>query len=462
MDEQIQDDNGWCWCESQGVFVHQQTNMTWNPIEKRYGHTADEMNKTAKLKESIPSSKSSRRTEGKHKIVLINNACSVASNIFGGGMEGSDTSTYVSEGGSNAAQDESIVADHGKCSDPQNLGISRADTMSASLKSSVDNNGRDMKSDDMAGWTWNSELSLYIHRDSRVSWNPTSQQYGTIGAGELMIKWNDEKSFEASGASALNTPPCAVEGETAPYAGEGEAATAIKPDQSCSDSDSVELNASGDEDAPSQLSGDIKDSSSSDDLDGEEWQSGVEEQVTSETQVCGDWIWDGEFWVTADGLSYHPGLGQYFRAGQRIWLREEDKPAPDADRLHERWVQDRYILDYGGGGADGAAGQSPAAGRRELRLPPPPGGGGEGGGVHRIGSGGATLGKSRTCSVYIRRPSVSRRHAQAGPPPAAPRATPPCRTEPAGCRDSSRSHRRPAAVRRPAVPAPHHPCRCRD
>ena len=33
---------------------------------------------------------------------------------------------------------------------------------------------------------------------------------------------------------------------------------------------------------------------------------GGDGESTSVT-TCGDWIWDGEFWNNADGVSFHPG-----------------------------------------------------------------------------------------------------------------------------------------------------------
>ena len=53
-------------------------------------------------------------------------------------------------------------------------------------------------------------------------------------------------------------------------------------------------------------------------------------------------MWDGEFWNNADGISYHPGLQQYFSHGKRIFLSEEDKPAPSQEKLMEEFVLKQY------------------------------------------------------------------------------------------------------------------------
>jgi len=58
--------------------------------------------------------------------------------------------------------------------------------------------------------------------------------------------------------------------------------------------------------------------------------------------VSGDWVWDGEFWNNADGVSYHPGLDQYFSHGQRIFPSEEDKPKLCDEKLLEDFLQKKY------------------------------------------------------------------------------------------------------------------------
>ena len=79
--------------------------------------------------------------------------------------------------------------------------------------------------------------------------------------------------------------------------------------------------------------------------DGVEGELGCENDGDSADQgvvVRGDWVWDGEFWNNADGVSYHPGLQQYFSHGQRIFLSEDQKPVPDSTKLLEEWHLKRY------------------------------------------------------------------------------------------------------------------------
>jgi hypothetical protein len=56
--------------------------------------------------------------------------------------------------------------------------------------------------------------------------------------------------------------------------------------------------------------------------------------------VSGEWVFDGEFWCHPDGYSYHPGLNQYFRGGERV-QHLGDIQGPDPEVLREKWLQDR-------------------------------------------------------------------------------------------------------------------------
>ena len=58
--------------------------------------------------------------------------------------------------------------------------------------------------------------------------------------------------------------------------------------------------------------------------------------------VSGDWVWDGEFWNNADGVSYHPSLKQYFSHGKRIFPSDEDKPKLCDEKLMEGFLLKKY------------------------------------------------------------------------------------------------------------------------
>jgi len=60
----------------------------------------------------------------------------------------------------------------------------------------------------------------------------------------------------------------------------------------------------------------------------------------AEPIVSGEWVFDGEFWCHPDGYSYHPGLNQYFRGGERV-QHLGDIQGPDPQVLREKWLQDR-------------------------------------------------------------------------------------------------------------------------
>ena len=375
---------------------------------------------------ALASSKSNMRGDGKMKIVLLKDAYSAALRVFGDGLEENQVDSCQTK--------ESIQEQTNHLHSEISSGLSSSVHYNKSERCTYSNaesestravvsevactedfaasNGAS-EDDKMAGWSWSSELSLYVHNATKVSWDPATQQYGSLCSEELTKRESAPESTSVVDVVSTSSH-CAEQSHESIDKGKGNNNSG---QGNCSDSDSGDSagqSTSSDGDAPALLSGERRAREDSEDLDGEEWNPDAETETAAGAQVCGDWIWDGEFWVTADGLSYHPGLGQYFRAGQRIWLREQDKPAPDAGRLHERWVQDRYILDYGAAGlADAAAAAQSSPSQRQL---PPPGGGGGGAGVHVVGGGGALLGKSRSCSVYIRRPNVSRRHAQASAP----------------------------------------------
>ena len=58
--------------------------------------------------------------------------------------------------------------------------------------------------------------------------------------------------------------------------------------------------------------------------------------------VSGDWVWDGEFWNNADGVSYHPSLKQYFSHGKRIFPSDEDKPKLCDEKLMDDFLLKKY------------------------------------------------------------------------------------------------------------------------
>ena len=49
-----------------------------------------------------------------------------------------------------------------------------------------------------------------------------------------------------------------------------------------------------------------------------------------------------------------PGLNQCFSRGERVFLSEADKPAPDADRLLQEWQVRQYQMQYGSWTGEGS------------------------------------------------------------------------------------------------------------
>ncbi len=234
------------------------------------------------------------------------------------------------------------------------------------------------------GWRWDSNYQLYFHRETGTCWNPLTEEYIVMGECSVSEQINCDSS---------NSP---------------SQMPADYDSFSCSEIASDYTSESSDEENSSSLMLQVA---------GTDHQC-LREDTESEKPVVepltyGDWIWDGEFWITADGLSYHPGLNQCFSAGQRIWLRPEDVPAPSSDVMQERWRCDRYILDYGHerhseeqpATSHPSASASPAAAQRDERNP-----------RFLVGTGGGSLGKSKSCQVQLRRPGVSRCHAKVGQP----------------------------------------------
>jgi len=123
--------------------------------------------------------------------------------------------------------------------------------------------------------------------------------------------------------------------------------------------------------------------------------------------ICGDWIFDGEFWNTADGVSYHPGLQQYFSKGERIYLKDDEKPAPDGQRLQEEWQLKRYQMDYGTWAGEWREGEAPSVAAHGA-MPPADHRPGR---THVLGDG-STIGRSKSCSLHIARSALSRIHAK--------------------------------------------------
>ena len=132
------------------------------------------------------------------------------------------------------------------------------------------------------------------------------------------------------------------------------------------------------------------------------------------SDVCGDWIWDGEWWVTATGYSYHPVLRQLFLNGKRVLSKEEAAPWQDVTAAREKWEQDRYALDYGAfaNAPQGDVGEQSEEAHKELPEPdqeasstkgrPPR--------THTVGPAGATIGRSTGCDIRVRCPLMSREH----------------------------------------------------
>lgn len=123
--------------------------------------------------------------------------------------------------------------------------------------------------------------------------------------------------------------------------------------------------------------------------------------------VCGDWIFDGEFWNTADGVSYHPGLRQYFSNGERIYLNDDDKPAPDEQRLQEEWQLKRYQMEYGAWAGEWRQGEAPSV----AAHPAMPSADHRPARTHVLVDG-STIGRSKSCSLHIARSALSRLHAK--------------------------------------------------
>jgi hypothetical protein len=131
--------------------------------------------------------------------------------------------------------------------------------------------------------------------------------------------------------------------------------------------------------------------------------------------VCGDWIFDGEWWNTADGVSYHPGLRQYFSHGQRIYLKDDDKPAPDEQKLQQEWELKKYQFEYGTWAADSRA--DPTAANAQLTAINSCGSliactSGAGSQHTHVLTDGGTIGRSKSCSLHIARSALSRIHAK--------------------------------------------------
>ena len=131
--------------------------------------------------------------------------------------------------------------------------------------------------------------------------------------------------------------------------------------------------------------------------------------------VCGDWIWDGAFWNNADGVSYHPGLSQYFSHGKRIFLSDVDKPAPDEQKLKEEWKFKQYQVEYGTWATDWRHG-TPTAAETQAAEKTKPQGSNAGPSRNRshthVIRHDSTIGRSKSCTLYIPRSDLSRLHAR--------------------------------------------------
>lgn len=140
-----------------------------------------------------------------------------------------------------------------------------------------------------------------------------------------------------------------------------------------------------------------------------------EDEKDNAGTVSGDWVWDGEFWNNADGVSYHAGLNQYFSHGKRIFLSEGEKPAPDAQKLLEDWKYRQYQVEYGTWATEWRH-TMPAAAETQATEKTKPQSSKAGPAstrsrTHVIRSD-STIGRSKNCTLNIPRSDLSRLHAR--------------------------------------------------
>ena len=121
-----------------------------------------------------------------------------------------------------------------------------------------------------------------------------------------------------------------------------------------------------------------------------------------------------------------PGLNQCFSRGERVFLSEADKPAPDADRLLQEWQVRQYQMQYGswtgegpgqgaggekmedgGGGSSASAHTQVTAEGLEARAGTArhPHASARGGRTHVLGHG-ASIGRSKSCALFIARSAL--------------------------------------------------------
>lgn len=254
------------------------------------------------------------------------------------------------------------------------------------------------------GWVWLADWQRWGHAASGMMLDPHTGKYFVLNGTEMQ----EVAAPHGEAGQDPDAQPGEWDGES--LSGGGEEDDDLDG-ASFSEGELADLDGGGfDEQEASQLLGTHtpKDGTA---------ENGAEEEPAN-PDVCGDWIFDGEWWITAEGHSYHPVLKQLFHNGERV-LSQEDKFGLDGEAAREKWEQDRYALDYGhyipkepahaqeGGAAEDGAATNPPEEEEAAGVEAPKGRVPR---KHMIGPLGATIGRSTACGVHVKCHLISREH----------------------------------------------------
>jgi len=178
--------------------------------------------------------------------------------------------------------------EHASC--PESGGPADAATASPSLEVQQEGSSAD------SGWRWLPDWQRWGHDTSGMMFDPHSGKYFVLNGTEMQeVEGGEEEKKEEVGEEVI--------GEW-----DGES---LSGGDSLSEGALEDFDGEGfdEEEDASHLVG-LQ-------TDKETVENGAEEEKHN-PDVCGDWIWDGEWWITAEGHSYHPVLKQLFHNGERV------------------------------------------------------------------------------------------------------------------------------------------------
>ena len=209
--------------------------------------------------------------------------------VFGFYFAKSDEAAACSASG-DPGDDASAVTmeEHASC--PGSSGPADVATASPSLEVQEEGSSAD------PGWRWLPDWQRWGHDTSSMMFDPHSGKYFVLNGTEMQEV--EEKTEEV--------------GEEVTGEWDGESLSGGEED----------FSEGALEDLYGEGFDDLDDASHLVDLQTDkETAETVENGAEAEPEnpdVCGDWIFDGEWWITAEGHSYHPVLKQLFHNGERV------------------------------------------------------------------------------------------------------------------------------------------------